>query len=81
MINCALDWDNERTVIKSRILALPVNPDLHKMLRNIDSMVAALSIAETKLRTRNKVPTQELEKVNSAISTLEQWLIMATLMR
>lgn len=80
MIQNALEWDAQRTVFKDKMQALPYNGDLRRMLKNIDEMVSNLSRKEVDLRQRNKVPVQELAKVNDAIGTLEQWLIMATLL-
>lgn len=85
-ITRALDWDNGpdnvRDYYKRRIQNLPYNPEIRVMLRNIDDMVRSLSQAEVIAR-RNHRPTHqlsELQRVNTAIEQLEQWLILGTLL-
>jgi uncharacterized protein (DUF342 family) len=81
MITHSLDWVSKRSTLQEQLSALPFNPDLRKMLRNIDTMVETLSKAEVAAR-RNKKPTNtldELKKVNESIVLLEQWIMMATL--
>jgi hypothetical protein len=85
-ITRALDWDNGpdnvRDYYRRRIQTLPYNPEIRVMLRNIDGMVRDLSQAEVQARRNHRPIDQlsELQRVNSAIEQLEQWLILGTLL-
>lgn len=72
-----------RVTLKQQISDMPYNPDLHHLLKNIDGMVAELSRREVDAR-RTKSSTavrEQLEKIKSAIQTLEQWIMMAALLK
>jgi hypothetical protein len=81
MITNSLDWSSRRLDIKEKIQNLPYNPDLRKLLRNIDDMVDDLNRMEVDARrTKNNFKcNSQIEKINTAINNLEQWLIMAVL--
>lgn len=89
MITNSLEWIHYRPgrlppyrdTLQDKINALPFNADLRRLLKNIDEMVADLSRLEVEARrtkSQHKVEDQ-LAKINAAITTLEQWLIMAAL--
>lgn len=83
MITNSLQWESERLRLKTQILGLPYNADLRRILRNIDDMVVELSKIEVDAR-RTKSNTKvngQLAKIETAINTLEQWLIMAALLQ
>lgn len=82
MINSSLDWNLKKDELSRQIHDMSYNHDLRKMLRNIDSMVRDLSIAEVEFRRRNKdiKNSQELENVNTAIVNLEKWIMLAKLL-
>jgi hypothetical protein len=82
MISTSLDWEQKRVVLKQQIQSLPYNKDLRTMLKNIDSMVILLSKAEVEARRNHKDSSKlkELNDVNKSIETLEQWIIMGTLL-
>lgn len=83
MITCSLDWTTRRAALAEQIGALPYNRELRTMLANIDGMVTILSGAEVVAR-RNKrdvASLVELQRVNAAIGTLEQWIIMGSLLQ
>lgn len=81
MIKGSLDWNSRRVQLALQIGGLPYNVDLRRMLRNIDTMVDKLSQLEVEgRRTHNASKVEEqLEQVNGAIVTLEQWIVMAAL--
>lgn len=82
MIKSSLEWSVRRDELKQQIQSLPYNRELRAMLTNIDAMVTILGGAEVVAR-RNKKSVSELEelqRVNSAIETLEQWIIMGRLL-
>ena len=83
MISNSLDWDLCRIDLKEKIQKFPFNPDLKKLLKNIDVMVDELSRLEVEARrTKNHNRCNEqLEKIRAAIDTLEIWIIMAELLR
>lgn len=83
MVNNSLDWDTHRIILKNKILDLPYNPDLRKLLKNIDGMIDTLSRLEVEARrTKNLTRCgEQLQKINSAVDTLEKWIIMAELLR
>jgi len=83
-IEHALDWQDVSSKLRTEMSAAGYNPDLNKMLRNIESMVTELSKLEVYARrighsthiTKNKV-----EEINKAIKHLEQLTLMSKLMR
>lgn len=62
---------------------LPYNRDLHKLLYNVDTMVDELSRMEVDARRTKQTGKvgEQLGKINSAIETVEQWIMMAQLLR
>lgn len=82
MIQISLDWQERRATLGEQIRSLPYNRDLLLMLSNIDKIVRDLSIAEVDARRRHRdtATLPELAAVNSAIDTLEQWIIMGKLL-
>ena len=83
MITNSLEWDIYRIKLKNKILDLPYNPDLRKLLKNIDGMIETLSRLEVEARrTKNITRSDEqLQKINGAVDTLEKWIMMAELLR
>lgn len=83
MIGSSLDWDLRRQSLKAQIKELPYNPDLKKLLSNIDEMVDDLSRAEVFARRYKKSieDLPEVKKVNDAIQTLEKWIMLAALIK
>ena len=83
MIKNSLEWSDNRLELLRTMHQLPYNRDLRQVLSNIDTMVSKLSMAEVPARRlhqdTSKLP--ELKQVNDAIETLEQWLMLAALMR
>jgi predicted nucleic acid-binding Zn-ribbon protein len=81
-INSSLDWDAVLTELRRQIGELSYNPDLWKMLNNIDDMVDDLSKNEVEARRKRSSKTEkQLQEINEAIDRLEKLLLMAALMR
>jgi hypothetical protein len=83
MIKNSLEWDPYRRNLVEQIRLLPYNPDLRRMVRNVDVMVEELSRAEVEARRTHrpfeKLP--ELQAANQAIQDLEKWIMMAALLQ
>ena len=82
MIRSSLEWSSRRVEIETMLRSMPYNRELRVMLNNIDVMVNNLSRAEVVARrTKRDINSfPELNAVNSAIDTLEQWIIMGKLL-
>ena len=79
----SLDWYDARNMLQAQLDTLPYNPDLRKMLKNIDSMVEKLSKLEVDARRTHveHYTKEQVEKVNSAIDHLEKLILIAKLMQ
>lgn len=68
--------------LKARLSKLSYNPDLRKVLHNIEIMVSEISKIEVICRqTKNNSRLDEpLKKLNDSIKHLEQLIFIATLM-
>jgi Fic family protein len=82
-IEFAVDWQDVRSKLRTEITMSGYNPDLNKMLKNIDLMVTELSKLEVSARriqsatfTKTKV-----DEINKAIDHLEKLALIAKLMR
>lgn len=82
-IQSSLDWLNVWSNLHTQLDSLPYNPDLYKMLKNIEKMIDDLSKLEVEARRiRNTSILQEkITRINQAIDHLEKLLIIAQLMR
>ena len=82
-LQTATDWQSISDELKEKVKKIGFNPDLNKMIKNIDSMVEHLSKLEVEARRthKNTYIKPEVDKINQAIETVEQWLVMAILMR
>jgi hypothetical protein len=81
-IETSLDWEKIQDSLNSQLESIGYNPDLRKMLKNIDVMVGQLSKLEVEARrTRHTSYSDEQKnKINKAIDHLEKLLLMAKLM-
>jgi hypothetical protein len=81
-IETSLDWEKVQDSLNSQLESIGYNPDLRKMLKNIDVMVSQLSKLEVEARrTRHdSYSNEQKNKVNKAIDHLEKLLLMAKLM-
>lgn len=82
-IQSSLDWLSVWSNLHTQLDSLPYNPDLYKMLKNIEKMIDDLSKLEVEARRiRNTSILQEkITRINQAIDHLEKLLIIAQLMR
>ena len=81
-IETSLDWEDIQDSLNSQLESIGYNPDLRKMLKNIDVMVSQLSKLEVEARRTYKTTYSDIEKdkINKAIDHLEKLLLMAKLM-
>lgn len=81
-INHAIDWNEVRIEIQSQMSKIGYNPDLKKMLKNIDNMVTELSKLEVSFRRTQKYSMldDKVNEINKAINHLEKLILMAKLM-
>lgn len=82
-IKNSTEWQEVLTALTIDLNQLGYNPDLNRMMRNIGSMVTDLSKAEVEARRihNSKNLVAPLEKINKSIKHLEQFLLMARLMK
>jgi hypothetical protein len=80
-ITTSADWPQVEQSLRNHIRAVGYNPDLHKMLRNIELMVTDLSRAEVEARRlkNTKYLQPQVAKINLAIENLERWAILLIL--
>ena len=81
-IKQATDWQTVSTKIRRELTEIKYNPDLYKMLKNIDAMVTEISKLEVIYRRAISRPSLDakLADANKAISHLEKLILMAKLM-
>lgn len=82
MITNAIDGVQKCDQLRHELSLLKYNPDLRKMLQNIENMVTDLSKKEVECRrTRNtRLLEQPLVQTNSAIDHLEKLILVAKIM-
>jgi hypothetical protein len=82
-IEVALDWQEVRDTIRTEIHLAGYNPDLNKMLKNVDLMVTELSKLEVSARRINSTTftKTKVDEINKAIDHLEKLALIAKLMR
>jgi hypothetical protein len=81
-IKQATDWQTVSTKIRRELTEIKYNPDLYKMLKNIDAMVTEISKLEVIYRRTISRPALDakLADANKAISHLEKLILMSKLM-
>jgi hypothetical protein len=81
-IERALDWDRVSVDIISQLNSIPYNPDLKRMVKNINSMVSELSKLEVSIRRTQKFSLldDKVADINKAIDHLEKLILVAKLM-
>jgi hypothetical protein len=81
-IKQATDWQTVSTKIRRELTEIKYNPDLYKMLKNIDAMVTEISKLEVTYRRAISRPELDakLADTNKAITHLEKLILMAKLM-
>jgi hypothetical protein len=80
-IQTSLDWNKEKDRLKKHLSSINYNPNLHKVLNNIDTMVQDLSKLEVEARRthNNSKLVESLEKINQSILQLEKLIVIAKL--
>lgn len=81
-IKLALDWQTISANLRKQLSTINYNPDLKRMLDNIDKMVNELSRAEVIARQTKRSYHLEShrEKINKAINHLEKLILIAKVM-
>ena len=82
-IQNSLDWQKVHAELSSQLSSVGYNPDLYKMLTNINLMVTELSKLEVEARRSKstRVTQEKVVDINKAINHLEKLMLMAMLMR
>ena len=82
-ITHAIDWQTIRSKLRIELSCIGYNPDLNKMLKNIDTMVTDLSKLEVSARRNHSTlfTKEKVDEINQAIKHLEQFLLVAKLMK
>jgi hypothetical protein len=82
-IENSLHWAEVSTQLYDQLYSVGFNPDLHKLIGNINVMIVDLSRHEVEAR-RIKKPEytkDKVEQINKAIDHLEKLLLIAQLMK
>ena len=81
-VKVARDWDRISIDLENQLRSIGYNPDLRKMLKNIDAMVTDLSKMEVEARRIHSMTLTKpkVDKINKSIDHLEKLLLMAKLM-
>lgn len=82
-IERAIDWNRVSSNLSSQMNGIGYNPDLVRMLKNIDKMVTELSKLEVAIRRTGKFSMLDdnVVEINKAIDHLEKLILMANLMK
>jgi hypothetical protein len=82
-IEKATDWDKVSIQLAQQLGQVGYNPDLNRMLLNINKMVTELSKLEVGFRRVHKfnMTDDKVEEINKAISHLEKLILMGSLMK
>lgn len=81
-ITSSLDWSAIGDKLVQELKSIGYNPDLWKMMKNIDKMVDELSKLEVVARRthKNNMIDERVMAINKAIDHLEKLLLIAKLM-
>lgn len=81
-IKTALEGREVCDILRKDLKKIRYNPDLQKMLRNIESMVTEVSKLEVICRRANSRQILEtpLKHLNESVSKLEKFILVAKLM-
>lgn len=82
-IKVATDFQAISSQLRSELNSLNYNPDLRKMLKNIEIMVEELSKMEVEARRKQKFTYTEIKaaEINNALDHLEKLILIAKLMQ
>jgi hypothetical protein len=81
-IERAIDWDKVSIDLQSQLNNIDYNPDLKRMLKNIEKMVSELSKLEVTIRRSGKysILDDKVLQINNSINHLEKLILIAKLM-
>jgi len=81
-LKVALDWQIISANLRKDLKNVSHNPDLKKMLQNIEDMVTELSRSEVIARQtkRTSMLTSQIEKINKSIGHLQKLILIAQIM-
>lgn len=81
-LKIALDWQIISANLRKDLKNVSHNPDLKKMLQNIEDMVTELSRSEVIARQtkRTSMLTSQIEKINKSIGHLQKLILIAQIM-
>jgi hypothetical protein len=81
-LKVALDWQIIGANLRKELKNVSHNPDLKKMLQNIEDMVTELSRSEVIARQtkRTSMLTSQIEKINKSINHLKKLILIAQIM-
>jgi hypothetical protein len=81
-IERAIDWDKVSIDLQSQLSNIDYNPDLKRMLKNIEKMVSELSKLEVTIRRSGKysILDDKVLQINNSINHLEKLILIAKLM-
>ena len=81
-LKVALDWQIISANLRKDLKNVSHNPDLKKMLQNIEDMVTELSRSEVIARQtkRTSMLIGQIEKINKSIGHLQKLILIAQIM-
>jgi vacuolar-type H+-ATPase subunit E/Vma4 len=81
-LKVALDWQIISANLRKDLKNVSHNPDLKKMLQNIEDMVTELSRSEVIARQtkRTSMLASQIEKINKSINHLQKLILIAQIM-
>lgn len=82
-ISNSLEYQEVRRDLSIALSQVGYNPELDKLLKNIDKMVSELSKVEVQARRtgKNRVVESTLIDINSSIKRLEHYILIGVLTR
>jgi len=82
-IHSATEWSKVHDDLKTELRKINYNPDLHRMLKNIDAMVVELSKLEVDARRTRvyRYVNEQLDKINGAVHQLNKMIVFALMLQ
>ena len=82
-IEQSLEWAPLKDELMSQIKTLSYNPDIRRMITNIDKMVVELSKAEVEARRTKRPYTVQkyLDHINESLETIDKFITLAHLVQ
>jgi len=78
-----MEWTTVRDKIHADLRTIDFNPDLYKLLKNIDTMITELSKLEVDARrTRiNSYANEQVNRINRSIVELDKLIVFAIMIQ